>query len=50
MTIQELMNQNGGTWGEHPEYPVADWQQEVSSDHTHRGYWEWVLSCIERDG
>ncbi len=29
-------------WGEDPEFPVADWQYEVSNGDTRMGYWEWV--------
>ncbi len=29
-------------WGSDPDFPVADWQYEVSNDDTRQGYWEWV--------
>ena len=38
-----------GTWGEHPDYAVAQWQYEVAEDDTRAGYWEWVVSEIESD-
>jgi len=50
MTPQELADQHGSIWGAHPKYPVWDWQYEVANGDTRLGYWEWVLSCIERDG
>ena len=31
-----------GHWGEHPDFPVCDWQDEVASDETRLGYWIWV--------
>jgi hypothetical protein len=31
-----------GHWGEHPDFPVSDWQDEVASDETRLGYWIWV--------
>jgi len=34
--------QHGGTWGEHPDYPVSDWQYEVANGDTRLGYWDWV--------
>lgn len=38
----EVEAEHGGYWGEHPDYPVSDWQDEVAADHTRCGYWEWV--------
>lgn len=35
---------HGGSWGEHSEHPVAEWQQEVGNDYTRLGYWEWVAA------
>ncbi|MGX1201105.1 hypothetical protein [Marinobacter sp. MBR-105] len=29
-------------WGSDPQFPVADWQQEVANDDTRLGYWDWV--------
>jgi hypothetical protein len=29
-------------WGEHPNYPIADWQYEVANGDTRMGYWAWV--------
>lgn len=37
----------GYMWGEHPLYPVQDWQHEVSNDDTRRGYWTWVRAKLE---
>ena len=38
-----------GLWGEHPDYPVVDWQAEVANDDTRLGYWAWVIARIESD-
>lgn len=47
MTPDELRFAYGGPWGEHPEWPVSDWQIEVANGDTRRGYWEWVAANIE---
>lgn len=35
--------------GEHPHPPLSawGWRQEVASDSTRRGYWDWVQSQLE---
>lgn len=39
-----------GYWGEHPDYPVRDWQIEVMNDYTRNSYWEWVANNLtDRD-
>jgi hypothetical protein len=43
----ELEDQHGGYWGEHPDYPVSDWQYEVQNNDTRNGYWDWVSNKIE---
>jgi hypothetical protein len=45
----ERLEQKYGPWGSHPKYPVTDWQYEVASDYTRRGYWEWVAARIEAE-
>ncbi len=47
ITIRKLQEQCGGEWGEHPDFPVEDWQQEVAADDTRKSYWEWVKGRIE---
>lgn len=42
-----LAAQFGGKWGEHPDYPVTDWQGDVSASNTRLGYWDWVVSALE---
>lgn len=37
----------GGTWGEHPKFPISDWKLEVENDDTRRGYWDWVAARLE---
>lgn len=35
--------------GEHPDYPLTDWQYEVSNLSTILGYWEWVAVRLASD-
>jgi len=37
----------GGTWGEHPQHEVGAWAEEVASEDTRLGYWEWVANRID---
>ena len=46
MTKAELISRYG-YWGEHPEYPLDNWKDEVHNDDTRSGYWEWVVQGIE---
>lgn len=32
---------------EHPDWPIADWRQDVFSGDTKLGYWLWVLHNVE---
>ena len=34
-------------WGEHPAHSRQEWRQEVGSEATQRGYWEWVAAKLE---
>lgn len=36
-----------GSWGEHPNYPMDDWRDEVNQGHTRLGYWVWVVHQLE---
>jgi len=45
--IDDIMEAHGGFWGEHPDYPVEDWQHEVRNDDTRVGYWEWVVNRVD---
>lgn len=45
--IQKLMDENDGYWGEHAQFPLADWQYQIASGDTRQGYWEWVADQIE---
>lgn len=40
-------NPAGG--GQHPRFTRWDWKQEVASESTLRGYWEWVASKLEEE-
>lgn len=46
---QALAEEHGGTWGEHPKFPVVDWQHDVENDYTRSGYWDWVASKVDQD-
>lgn len=35
-------------WSSDKQFPVEDWQYEVTNDYTRRGYWEWVASKREQ--
>ena len=43
----EQLREVHGVWGEHPDYPVSDWQLETENDNTRRGYWEWVAHWLK---
>lgn len=34
-------------WGVHTDFPVEDWQYEVSNGDTRQGYWTWCASKEE---
>lgn len=36
-----------GSWGEHPEWPMSEWQLEAGEGNTRLGYWEWVSHQLE---
>ena len=38
-----------GPWGEHFDYPRADWKHEVSEGDTNLGYWDWAYSRWEAE-
>lgn len=42
LNLDELQEQHGGYWGEHPKFPVEDWVAAVVNEDTRQGYWEWV--------
>jgi hypothetical protein len=44
--IEQLAEDHGGYWGEHIDYPVADWLMDAQNGDTRRGYWEWVEAQI----
>jgi len=45
----QLAEKHGGTWGAHPNHPVADWQYEVANDDVRCSYWRWVLDRVEAE-
>jgi hypothetical protein len=40
----ELSRAHGGYWGEHPAFSSATWREEVETEQTRQGYWEWALA------
>ena len=36
-------------WGEHPDYPSAQWRDEVAGEETRQGYWDWVAARLEEE-
>ena len=36
-------------WGEHPDYPMVQWQELVHAGDCRSGYWEWVQSQLEQE-
>lgn len=38
-----------GISGEHPDYPLVDWQAAVSNYETRDVYWDWVCSEMRYD-
>jgi hypothetical protein len=46
----DLSNHYRGPWGEHPHHEVGDWAEEVASESTRLGYWEWVANRINSGG
>lgn len=45
--MSELKDQYGGHWGEHPDWPAADWAIAAREDETRLGYWDWVEAQID---
>ena len=37
------LSQKETYWGEHTDFPLADWIAEVQAGDTRQGYWEWVV-------
>ena len=44
--IDTFKDKHGGHWGEHPEFPVSDWQHDVAENNTRLGYWEWAFELV----
>lgn len=45
---EATMESDRDPWAEDPDYPVWDWRQEVASDSTRSGYWQWVAAQREQ--
>jgi len=39
---EEQLEEKYGYWAIHPDYPLTDWQYEVTNNETRYGYWRWV--------
>ena len=48
-TLVDQLREKYGEWGEHLRYPVDDWNNDVDSDNTRQGYWDWVASQTEQE-
>jgi len=47
---EKLMNEYdrpSGRWGEHPDYLMEDWREEVAIEDVRSGYWDWVVTQME---
>lgn len=40
--VPETIEFHTNPWVDDPQYPAADWQNEVAADETRLGYLEWV--------
>lgn len=50
-TADSAINALQNTWGEeHPWYGRDEWRQDVADGNTKRGYWDWVMACVESNG
>ena len=48
--INDFADKYGGYWdGEHPKYPLIDWQCEVANGNTRMGYWERAYNSVENE-
>lgn len=45
----EIMVESNSHWEDDPEYPGADWQEEVAAGNTRLGYTEWIAHRKEAD-
>lgn len=46
LTLAQLKAKYHGP-AQHPEFTQETWKQEVVSDGTKRGYWDWVVAQLE---
>ena len=44
----DLSDKYGGVWGDHPDWPIADWREEIVNNYTRLGYWDWVYNQEEQ--
>jgi hypothetical protein len=49
MSPSEIAELYGGFFGEHPRYPLYQWQIAVRAEATRLGYWSWVRSQIDEE-
>ncbi len=46
--IERLKDAYGGHWGEHPDHPLQQWQDEAFDSLTRLGYWEWAFARMSQ--
>ncbi len=44
-----LRRKYGGTWGQHPDFPLEDWQHQVANNETRQGYWSFVEAAVDEN-
>lgn len=47
--FEEFVQMFGGRWGEHPDYKVEEWAEDVKDGNTRFSYWEWVFNRCGHD-
>lgn len=45
--LNDFIKENGGVWGNHPDFITEDWKNEVMNGNTRLGYWEWCYHQVE---
>ena len=47
--FEQFIEQFGGHWGEHPNYPRTAWAYDAAENNTRLGYWEWAFNQCGHD-
>ena len=48
--IEALAKKHGGWNGQHPDYTLSEWIDDVVGHDTRLGYWEWVYHNVAMNG